>query len=97
MARENIRAVESRGEARRERLGWLEICARYPDEWVVLGDIDWIDVDQGEFRSALVLGHDPQRAAAMAAAAPHLPPGTDFARLYTGEVRGAISLGLLGR
>jgi hypothetical protein len=99
MARENVRAVESTGsgEAMRERLGWSEICARYPDEWVVLGDIDWTDEDQGEFRSAVVLGHGQQRAVAMAAAGPRLPPGTDFARLYTGEVKGAISLGLLGR
>jgi hypothetical protein len=75
----------------------MEIRARYPDEWVILGEIDWSDEDQGEFRSAVVLGHGRLRAAAMAAAAPHLPPGTDFARVHTGEVRGAISLGLLGR
>lgn len=96
MARENINPIQDTdgGEALPERLGWPEICARYPDEWVVLGDIDWIDEDQGEFRTATVLGHGKQRAEAMRAADPQLPAGRDFARLYTGEVRDAD--GLLG-
>ncbi len=40
-----------------ERLTWSEICQRYPDEWVVLIETKWIDADNFEFNTALVLGH----------------------------------------
>lgn len=40
-----------------ERLTWAEICARYPDEWVVLIDTKWLDQDSFEFETAIVCGH----------------------------------------
>lgn len=40
-----------------ERLTWREICARHPDEWVLLVDVDWVDRVNDEFRSAIVLSH----------------------------------------
>lgn len=43
------------------RLSWTEIRDRYPGEWVMLVDIDWINEDDHEFRSALVLGHGKSR------------------------------------
>lgn len=51
-----------------ERLTWDEIRARYPDQWVVLVDYDWIDVDDGEFRTAVVAGCGKTRKEALAAA-----------------------------
>lgn len=41
---------------------WKAICARYPDQWVVLVDTDWVDSHNFEFRSARVVGHDVRRA-----------------------------------
>ena len=26
-----------------ERLSWEEICRRYPDEWVVMAEIEWVN------------------------------------------------------
>jgi hypothetical protein len=47
----------------RERLSWAEICARYPDQWVVLIDMKFEndDMDDGEIESAVVLGHTKTR------------------------------------
>lgn len=43
----------------RERMAWKDICARYPDEWVVLIDVEHEngEEDNGEIVSAVVLGH----------------------------------------
>lgn len=40
-----------------ERLTWVEIRARYPDQWVTLVDADWIDEDANELRTAVVVLH----------------------------------------
>jgi len=42
-------------------LTWSEICARYPDEWVALVEIDWVNENDLDFRSARVAGHGKTR------------------------------------
>ena len=69
-----------------ERLTWNEICTRYPDEWVILVDIDWIDED-GDFRTAVVLGHSPDRKESLREAAPIRRGYREFAREFTGRIR----------
>ncbi len=64
-----------------ERLTWDEICARYPDEWVLLADPDlddWLDVS-----TAVLAFHtpDPVEAARRADVAPF----RDQALLFTGQ------------
>ena len=72
-----------------DRLSWVEICARYPNEWVVLVDFDWIDDDDDEFRTAIVLHHGTGRDTTIRDAAPCKRRGyLDFAHYYTGRVRG---------
>jgi hypothetical protein len=44
-----------------EPLTWSEICARFPDEWVALVEVDWVNDRDFEFRSARVIGHGKQR------------------------------------
>ncbi|HEY3804097.1 MAG TPA: hypothetical protein VGL61_15885 [Kofleriaceae bacterium] len=44
-----------------EPLTWSEICARFPDEWVALVDVDWVNDRDFEFRSARVVGHGKRR------------------------------------
>ena len=69
-----------------ERFTWDEIRSRYPDEWVVLVDIDWIEED-GEFRTAVVLGHGRDRRASLREASP-VPRGyCEFAHEFTGAIR----------
>ena len=47
--------------AETERLTWDEICKRYPDEWVVLVETDWVNDCDFNFRSAKVFGHAKRR------------------------------------
>jgi hypothetical protein len=47
----------------RERLTWNEICRRYPDEWVVLVETEWVNDTDFEFRSAVVVAHHNSRKA----------------------------------
>jgi hypothetical protein len=44
-----------------EPLTWAAICDRYPDEWVCLVEIDRIDPNNFEFRTARVVGHGRTR------------------------------------
>ena len=38
-----------------EPLGMMEIKARYPDQWVVLVDVDWYSDSSPDFRTAVVV------------------------------------------
>lgn len=44
-----------------ERLTWNEICRRFPDEWVVLVDADWVDDHNFQFGTAQVYAHRGSR------------------------------------
>ena len=51
-----------------ERLTWKQICERYPDEWVVLVDVDRVNDTDFELGAAIVLGHFKSRKEA----SPHI-------------------------
>lgn len=40
---------------------WGEICERYPNKWVALVEIDWVNETDFDFRSARVIGHGTRR------------------------------------
>lgn len=40
-----------------EHLTWDEICARYPDQWVALADIAWINRTDFAFTGAEVIAN----------------------------------------
>ena len=70
-----------------ERLTWEQICARYPDEWVVLVDVDWIDSDcDMTFRTAVVLGHSKTSSECLSNTRALVPIGSEAAHLFTGDV-----------
>jgi hypothetical protein len=69
---------------------WKEICERYPDQWVVLVDTDWVDNHNFDFRSACVVGHDARRAAALAEARPVTAHCQRFGCFFTGPKRGPL-------
>lgn len=46
---------------------WDEICRRFPDQWIVLVELDWTDDRGGEIRTAFVAGHGTKREALVAA------------------------------
>ena len=47
-----------------EHLTWNEICARYPDQWVALADIAWVNRTDFAFTRALVIATFAERKAA---------------------------------
>jgi len=45
-------------------LGWAEICARYPDQFVCLVDVVPVELRSPEILTARIVGHGPTRRAA---------------------------------
>jgi hypothetical protein len=88
----------------RERLSWAAICARYPDEWVVLVHVKHVDVGEdeetGEVESAVVLSHSKTSVDCIREADPILEREgiRESAHLFTGPPvpRGFVSFRLLG-
>lgn len=73
-----------------ERLTWDQICERFPDEWVVLVETDWVNDRDFEFGTALVLGHYQRRKEA----SPHIKAAfaqyPEIGCFWTGEIRGPM-------
>jgi hypothetical protein len=71
-----------------EPLTWQEICRRYPDQWVALVDIDWMDDD--EVRAARVAGHGPRRADPLEQALHLHSRYEEIGHFFTGRVRAPL-------
>lgn len=56
--------VMSQAAAPVEQLTWVEICARYPDQWVVLADIARVNRTDFAFTRAEVIATFAERKAA---------------------------------
>jgi hypothetical protein len=74
-----------------EALTWAQICERYPDEWVVLVEVDWVEKDEDtltfEFHSARVASHGPTRRAPLVQARPLRARYSEMGHYFTGQVR----------
>lgn len=70
-----------------DRLTWPEVCERYPEQWVVLVDVDWVDETWSEFRTAVVAAHGARPEDPLVQAEPLLPRFPDQAHLFTGKRR----------
>ncbi len=44
--------VTSQAAAPAEHFNWNQICARYPDQWVALADIEWVNRTDFAFTGA---------------------------------------------
>ncbi len=75
---------------RAERLTWTEICQRFPDEWVVVADADWVNDRDFEFATAVVLGHRRHRKDASGDVKLARPLHTEVGCFWTGEIRGPV-------
>lgn len=73
-----------------EPLTWKEICARHPDEWVALVEIDWVNENDLDFRSARVAGHGKTRRAPMAQARPLWARYDEIGHFFTGPIRAPL-------
>ena len=74
-----------------EALTWEQICQRYPDQWVVLVEVDWVEEDEDnltfEFRSARVASHGPTRREPLIQARPLRARYQEMAHYFTGQIR----------
>jgi hypothetical protein len=73
-----------------EPLTWAEIRERYPDEWVCLVEIDRIDEDHFEFRTARVAGHGKTRREPLDQARPLRARYEEIGHYYTGRVMAPV-------
>ena len=76
-------------------LTWPEICARYPDEWVALVEIDWLNENDLDFRSARVAGHGKTRKAPLDQARPLRARYDEIGHFFTGPIRAPLRSFLL--
>lgn len=76
-------------------LTWPEICASYPDEWVALVEIDWVNENDLDFRSARVAGHGKTRKEPLDQARPLRVEYDEIGHFFTGPIRAPIRLFLL--
>ena len=82
-----------------ERLTWREICARYPDQWVVMVDLDPIDDISCDIRTAVVFLTAPNRSELRRKIGALDAAGyTSSARAFTGRLvpEGYISMRFYG-
>lgn len=77
----------SPGVLNEERLTWKQVCERYPDQWVVLVDVDWVDDMYTDFRTAIVAGHGPHSDDPFEQAEPLWSRFREMAHLFTGPPR----------
>jgi len=67
------------------RMSWDEMCLRYPDEWVVLTDIAWVDEGAFELTSAIVVGHFRMRRDASPKVKAAFAQYPNVSAFFTGE------------
>lgn len=73
-----------------ERMTWDEICRRFPDEWVVLVDADWVDDHNFEFGDAHVFAHRASRGEATKAMGVACRSFANVGCFFTGRIRGPV-------
>jgi hypothetical protein len=74
----------------RDRLSWREICERFPDEWVVLVDTDWVNDTDFDFGGAKVVGHHKRRKDASADVKAAFAHHHEVGCFWTGKIRGPV-------
>jgi hypothetical protein len=83
-----LEAATESGSA--DRLSWSEVCARFPNEWVVVTNIDRANDTDLEFRAASVVGHFKRRKEASPRIKSALAHHDEVGCYWTGEIRGPI-------
>lgn len=86
MRANETRAIVGNGE----RLTWSKICERYPDEWVVLAEVDWMNETDFEFGSAEVIAHHKRRKDASPDVKAARAQEREVGCFWTGELRGPL-------
>ena len=67
-----------------EPMTWSEICERFPDQWIALVALDWVDDREEPFHTALVAGYG-SRNEALKQAKPLLKLFEKIGPFFTGD------------
>jgi hypothetical protein len=73
-----------------ENLTWDQICKRFPDEWVVLVDIDWVNDRDFEFGTAIATARHKRRRDTSPDIKAIRARNVEVGCFWTGEIRGPI-------
>jgi hypothetical protein len=90
LANEPPNPSTSTGMATHERLTWDEICQRYPEEWVVMTEIAWVNDTDFEFGTALVLAHHKTRKEASPSVKAAFRQYDEVGSFWTGKIEGPV-------
>lgn len=69
-----------------EPLTWEQICERYPDQWVVLVETEWLSDNNFRFRTARVAGAGKTRREPLDQARPLRLRYPSFGHFFTGRI-----------
>jgi hypothetical protein len=69
-----------------EPLTWDEIRVRYPDQWVCLAEIGWLNDTDFAFTTARVVGHGTTSRAPLEQARPLRTQYTEVGHFFTGKI-----------
>jgi hypothetical protein len=69
---------------------WPDICERYPEQWVVLVEVDWVNDTDFDFRSARVAGHGKTRREPLLQARPLRDRYPSMGHFFTGRIRAPL-------
>ncbi len=81
-----MNAAHARQPAISEPLTWDEIRVRYPDQWVCLADIGWLNDTDFAFTNARVVGHGTASRAPLAQARPLRAQYPEIGHFFTGKI-----------
>lgn len=73
-----------------EPLTWVEICDRYPEQWVCVVDMDRLTPTSLEFRTARVVGHGATRREPLDQARPWRSRFDVIGHYFTGPIVAAV-------
>ena len=91
--RAEVRAAAAETVTTGERMTWKQICARYPEQWVVMVDHDWQPQNATELGSARVLAVGSSRIEAKERARSQIDSFFEWGCHYTGPRRRGPRLG----
>lgn len=74
-----------------EPLTWDQIRERYPDEWVCLAEIGWLNDTDFEFTTARVVGHGKKSRDPYVQARPYRAQYDEIGHFFTGKIVAPLS------
>jgi hypothetical protein len=81
-----VDAAHAVSTALTEPLTWTEIRARYPNQWVCLVEIGWLNETDFDFATARVAGHGKTRREPLDQARPLRGQYGEIGHFFTGRI-----------